>query len=358
LQVLPGVQAIGGTNALPLKSDSPDGTFAILNPQQLLPAQRDLIDRSAQIYFGKADPAFMTEFTTFIKNLFHGQAHTGTADYVVASEGYFQTLGIPLLNGRLFNSADGPNSPHVALISESVAQQKWPDQNPIGHTIEFGNMDGDLRLLTIVGIVGEVRAHSLESAPRPTIYVNYRQRPRITSEFNIVLRFNSDPAAILAAAHRTLRQLDPTVAPRFNTFTQIYSESLNSRVFNLMLVGIFALAALLLAMAGIFGVLAYSVARRTREIGVRIALGATTDNVLKMVLGQGLLTTVIGTGIGLIGSFLLSRTMRSLLFEVSPGDPVTLVGIALLIILVAMLASYIPARRATRVDPTVALRYE
>ena len=359
LQTLPGVQSVGGTNVLPLKSDdSADGTFVIVNPQQLSSAQRELIDRSAHVSLEKPDPAFLKDLTRFMDDIFRDQAHTGTADYVVASEGYFQTLGIPLLKGRLFNEADGPDAPHVAVISESVARQHWPNQDPLGHTIEFGNMDSDLRLLTVVGVVKEVRKHSLEAAPRPSIYVNYRQRLRAVSDFDIVLRTNSDPAAIFPAVRGVLTQLDPTVPPRLNTFTQVFSESLTSRRFNLLLVGVFALAALLLAIAGVYGVLAYSVAQRTREIGVRIALGATPGNILKMVLGQGLVTVAIGTAIGLVGSFLLTRTMRSLLFEVSPNDPLTVVGVALLLMLVAMLASYIPARRATRVDPMVALRYE
>lgn len=359
LQALPGVQAVGGTNVLPLKSpDSADGTFAILNPQQLTAAQRDLIDRSAKISVTNPDPAFMNDLTKFLEELFRNQAQTGNADYVVASEGYFQALGIPLLNGRLFNAGDGPEAPHVAVIAESVARQKWLDQDPIGQTIEFGNIDGDLRLLTIVGVVGEVRKHSLEVPARPTIYVNYRQRPRTANQFDIVLRSNSDPAALFTSVRNVLSQLDPTVPARLNSFAQVFSGSLTSRRFNLLLVGVFALAALLLAIAGVYGVLAYSVAQRTREIGVRIALGATPGNILKMVLGQGLVTVAIGTAIGLVGSFLLTRTMRSLLFEVSPNDPLTVVGVALLLMLVAMLASYVPARRATRVDPMVALRYE
>jgi len=143
-----------------------------------------------------------------------------------------------------------------------------------------------------------------------------------------------------------------------STFSQVFSESLNNRRFNFLLVGVFALAALVLAMAGVFGVLAYSVAQRTREIGVRVALGATPGGILKMVLGQGLVTVAIGMAIGLAGALLLTRTMRSMLFEVSPNDPVTMVVIALLLLFIALLASYIPARRATRVDPMIALRYE
>jgi putative ABC transport system permease protein len=356
---LPGVEAVGGTNVLPLKEpDSPDGTFVVVNPQQFSPKQRELMERSTQTSINKSDPAFLADLTKFAEDLFSNKAQAGNADYVVASEGYFEALRIPLLRGRLFSDSDGPTAPHTAVISEGVARQKWPGQDPIGQTVEFGNMDGDLRLLTIVGVVGEVRKHSLETAPRPTIYVNYRQRPRRTQQFDVVLRTSSDPAAVTSSVRRVLTQLDPTVPARMSTFSQVFSESLNNRRFNLTLVGVFALAALVLAMVGVFGVLAYSVAQRTQEIGVRIALGATPGGILKMVLGQGLLTVAIGLIVGLAGSLLLTRTMRSMLFEISPNDPITIVGIALLLLLIAMLASYIPARRATRVDPMIALRYE
>jgi putative ABC transport system permease protein len=359
LQALPGVRSVGGTNVLPLKStDSADGTFALLNPQQITAAQRELIERSAHVSLDQPDPAFISDLVKFIEELFANKTRTGNADYVVASEGYFEALGIPLLKGRLFTQGDGPNAPHAAIISESVARERWPNEDPLGQTIEFGNMDGDLRLLTIVGVVGEVRKHSLESAPRPTVYVNYRQRSRSAEQFDIVMRTDADPEMIYPAARRVLAQLDPSVPATLSSFTQVFSQSLNNRRFNLLLVGVFALAALLLAMAGVFGVLAYSVAQRTREIGVRIALGATPVAILKMVLWQGLFTVVIGMAIGLATSFLLTRTMRSLLFEISPNDPVTIGAIALLVIVVAAVASYIPARRATRVDPMVALRYE
>ncbi|MCA1575832.1 MAG: ABC transporter permease [Acidobacteria bacterium] len=359
LRSLPGVEAVGGTNVLPLKSsDSPDGTFAKINPQQLSPAQRELLERSANVMNDNPDPVFISDLTKFMEDLFRDKTRTGNADYVIASEGYFETVRIPLRRGRWFSESDGPAAPHVAVISEAVAQQSWPNQDPLGQTIEFGNMDGDLRLLTIVGVVGDVRKHGLEKQPRPTVYVNYRQRPRSANQFDLVLRTSADPTAVFSAARGVLNEIDHTVPPRLNTFAQVFSESVNTRRFNLLLVGVFALTALLLAIAGVFGVLAYSVAQRTREIGVRIALGATPRAILRMVLAQGLLTIAIGTAIGLAGSFALTRTMRSLLFEVSPNDPLTIAGVALLLVLIAALASYIPARRATRVDPTVALRYE
>ena len=359
LRSLPGVEAVGGTNILPLKSsDSPDGTFAKINPQQLSATQRGLIDRSVQASNDNPDPVFIGDLTKFMEDLFRDKNRTGVADYVVASEGYFETVRIPLRSGRWFSESDGPDAPHVAVISEAVAQQNWPNQDPLGQTIEFGNMDGDLRLLTIVGVVGDVRKHGLEKQPRPTVYVNYRQRARSVGQFDIVMRTSADPATVFGAARNVLGQIDPTVPARLNTFAEVFSESVNTRGFNLLLVGVFAVTALLLAIAGVYGVLAYAVAQRTREIGVRIALGATPRAILKMVLAQGLLTIAIGTAIGLAGSFLLTRTMRSLLFEVSPNDPLTIAGVVLLLVFIAALASYIPARRATRVDPTVALRYE
>ena len=334
LRLVPGVREVGGANGLPLTTGLADGTYVLMSPQEKLPRMEDL------------------------ERLFHDSTRTGDADYGVASEGYFHSLGIPLLRGRLFDDRDTMDAPHVALISQSLAREKWPNMDPLGRTIEFGNMDGDLRLLTVVGVVGDVREDSLEATPRPTIYVDYRQRPQATGRFTLVLRTTAQPAVIIPAAREIVRGLDPNVPPSFNTFTEVFSSSLKTRRFNLTLVGVFAATALLLAVAGIYGVMAYSVARRTHEMGVRIALGASAPDVLRLVLSQGMLTTVVGVAVGIAGSFVLTRAMQSLLFGVSATDPVTLAGVALLLGFAALLASYIPARRATKVDPMVALRYE
>jgi ABC-type antimicrobial peptide transport system permease subunit len=219
-------------------------------------------------------------------------------------------------------------------------------------------MDGDLRPLTVVGVVGDVRESSLEVPPSPTIYVSYRQRPQSADDFTVVIRTTANPDAVMSEARGILRDLDPTIAPRFRTFSQIFSDATGSRRFSLTLAAVFAVTALLLAMAGIYGVMAYSVTRRTREIGVRMALGAERAVVLRMVLGQGLFITLVGVVVGMAGSLALTRTMKSMLFGITATDPITLAAVAILLTSVALAACYIPARRATRVDPMVALRYE
>jgi ABC-type antimicrobial peptide transport system permease subunit len=206
--------------------------------------------------------------------------------------------------------------------------------------------------------VGDVREKSVEAPPRPTIYVNYRQRPQATRSFTVVLRTGADVSSVTSAARGILRDFDPNVPPQFSTLPQIFSAAFETRRFSLILVGIFAGTALLLATAGIYSVTAYAVARRTREIGVRMALGATGSEILRMILRDGVFTTAIGVTLGIAGSLFVTRAMESLLFGVSPTDPVTFAGITSVLVLVTLTACWIPARRAMRVDPLVALRYE
>ena len=331
---VPGVESVGVANELPLNEGLSDGTFLVMNPGETLK------DSDA---FGK---------------LAHDPTRSGEADYAVASEGYFRTLGIPLIRGRLFDDRDGMNAPHVAVVSQSLVTEKWPKENPLGKTIEFGNMDGDLRLMTIVGVVGDVRETSLEELPLPTVYVNYRQRPQVASDPYFVIRTSSTPANTFAAARAITRDLAPDAPPRFTTVSQIFSNSLSTQHFNLILIGAFAGTALLLAMAGIYGVMAYTVEQRTREFGVRMALGAQPTDVLSLVLRQGIITIGIGVMAGIFGAMALTRLMQSMLYHTSTTDPITFAGVAVLLTFVALLASYLPARRATRVDPVIALRYE
>jgi predicted permease len=288
--------------------------------------------------------------------LFQQKERMGNADFCVATDGYFQMLEIPLIRGRIFDARDTANAPHVAVITESLARDRWPNRDPIGQTIEFGNMDGDLRLLTIVGIVGDTHEYGLEAPPRPTVYVNLFQRPR--AAMTVTMLSDADTASVTSAARGVLQNLNPEIPARFRMFSQVYIASLGSRRFNVILVGFFGITALLLATAGVFGVMAYSVSRRTREIGVRVALGASSGETLRMILGQGLRTISIGVVIGIAGSLFLTRAVESLLFGVTATDPLTFSSVTLLLVGAALLASYIPARRATKVDPMVALRHE
>jgi predicted permease len=335
LRQIPGVREVGGAGTLPLTEGLSDGTYVMMAP-------------------GDQPPRSIEDLEVW----FHNLTRTGHADYCPASEGYFRALGIPLLRGRLFDDSDTMDAPHVAVISQALAREKWLGQDPIGQGIEFGNMDGDFRPLTVVGVVGDVHEDSLEKPSGPIVYTNYRQRPGATNRFSAVMRTAIDPSTVISAARGIVHGLDPNVPPMFGTLTEISMLSLKSRRFNLLLLGAFAATALLLAVAGLYGVMAYSVARRTGELGTRIALGATPGNILRLVLRQGLVTALIGVAVGIGGAFVLTRTLRSFLFGLSPSDPVTFAAVALLLVFVALLACYFPARRASEVDPIEALRYE
>ena len=335
LEQIPGVRKVGATSGLPMDLDGglPDGNFLLMTQAEMPKTMQELLG-----------------------GLFRQKARIGNADFCVATRGFFQVLAIPLIRGRLFDERDGPDSPHVAVISQSLARSRWPGQDPIGHTIEFGNMDGDFRLLTIVGIVGDTHEYGLDAPPRPTVYVNLFQRPR--PAISLALLSDADSGSVASAARGILQELDPEIPARFRTLSDVYSASLGSRRFNVILVGFFAVTALLLATAGVFGVMAYSVSRRTREIGVRIALGAAAGDVLRMIVGQELRPILIGVAIGIAGALALTRTVESMLFGVTATDPLTFGGVTLLLVGAALVACYVPARRVTKIDPTVALRYE
>jgi ABC-type antimicrobial peptide transport system permease subunit len=219
-------------------------------------------------------------------------------------------------------------------------------------------MDGNVHLLNIVGIVGDVRDNGLDRDPRPTVYTNYFQRPAATSEFSIVARAHGDVSSLTSAMRREARALNPEMPTKFETIEQIVSASFDNRRFSMVMLGIFAGSALLLAMVGLYGVMAYITAQRTQEIGIRMALGAQRVDMLRMIFRQSFTLVLAGVAVGILASIALTRLLGTMLYGVPATDVVTYGSVIGLLIAAAALASYLPARRAMKVDPMVALRYE
>ncbi len=278
-------------------------------------------------------------------------------DFRRASTDYFQTLGIPLLKGRTLTEADVANSTGAVVINEALAKRFWPGEDPLGKHLRTGPSSDQAPWQTVVGVVGNIRHLTLELEPRPELYYHTNSNPPTGPVF--VIRTKGDPHNVIAAARAQVRQLDRNLpVANVSTMEQLVAQSLVQRRFAMLLFGIFAGLALVLAGVGIYGVVSYSVAQRTQEIGVRMALGAARSDVLRLVLGQGMKLALLGVTIGLGLAVALTRLMQNLLFGVRATDPLTFGLIALLLASVALLACYIPARRATKVDPLVALRYE
>ncbi len=336
VRAIPGVESAGVAGALPVADADGfnDGTFLILN--------------------GHPAPTNFDEWSRMAQNV----KQTGQADRAVASAGFFRATGIPLIQGRMFDAQDGPDAPNVALISQNLAREKWPNQNPVGQVIDFSNMDGILKPLTIIGIVGDVRAGGLDQPMSPMVYVDYRQRGMGNGSPAIVLRTALPSGAIVPPARGIFHQLDPDIPVEFSTYAEALGGWTAQKRFLFLLAGVFAAVALTLAAVGLYGLLSYAVTRRTQEIGVRVALGAQGSDVLRLIVGEGARLALIGVAIGIAASLAVTRLMSSLLFGIKATDPLTFAAVAVLLFLVALFASYVPARRAMRVDPIVALRYE
>jgi predicted permease len=279
------------------------------------------------------------------------------ADVRVINGHYFEAMQIPLREGRYFNESDTKSSPAVGIVDEYMAKQLWPNQSAVGKRLHNGGITDKDPWITVVGVVGRIKQYTLDSDSRIAIY--YPQTQFVTSEMNVVVRTSGNPAALYSAARNQIQSVDRDL-PILHVVTmeQRVQESLARRRFAMWLLSLFAGLAVALAIIGIYGVVSYVVNQGTREIGIRLALGATPRAILQLVIGRGMALAIPGVVIGLFGSLIFTRTMRGLLFGVSPMDPLTFVAIPLLLVAVALLASYIPAQRATRVDPTVSLRSE
>jgi putative ABC transport system permease protein len=321
IDALPGVQAAGATAVLPLTELGGSGTTTV--DTQAVPLDQ----------------------------------RTPEADWRPITPGYFEAMQIPLLSGRYFSESDIDTAAPVAIVDDTFARAYWPNESPIGKRVHLGGMRSTAPWMTIVGVVGHVHYRALEAPSRVEIYWPEDQRPYNT--MSLAIRTGQDPLALMQAVKDQVQAVDPDQPVyQVRTISQLKSEWVSRRFLTLLLVGLFAVFALVLAAIGIFGVMAHSVTPRTHEIGIRLALGANPRDVMRMILGQGAALTGIGLTIGVIASVALTRLMSAILYGVSAYDPVTFVGVALVLIIVALVACYVPARRAMRVDPMVALRYE
>jgi predicted permease len=279
------------------------------------------------------------------------------ADSRTASVGYFETMNVPLLRGRFFTEQDSKDSMQVAIVDEKMVRAYWPNTDPIGKRLKFGGENSKAPWMTVVGVVANVKQYALDIDSRVALYIPHLQSPDNT--MYAVARTTVDPLSVAAAITREARSIDPNT-PVFDvkTMDQLLSESLARRRFSMLALGLFALVAMALAAVGIYGVISYAVAQRTRGIGVRIALGAQTRDVLNLVLRQGMSLALVGGGLGLFAAFALTRVMSGLLFGVSATDSLTFIVITLSLMAVALVACIVPARRAAKVDPMIALRFE
>ena len=279
-------------------------------------------------------------------------------DFYVASPGYREAMNIPLIQGRFFQSADQEKTQKVAVVSETFARKFWPDQDPVGKRVRMESSPEEQNpWYTVIGVVSDVKQRGLDAGRTMQMYFPFTQFDSFA--LNLLVRTASDPTSVASAVQKEIRAMDKDQAAfDIAPMNQVLSNSISLKTFAMILLAVFALLALILSAVGIYGVISYSVAQRTHEIGIRMALGAEQGDVLKMVVKRGVLLALIGILIGVTAALVITRLMTSFLFEVSPTDPVTFVTIGILLTAVAILASYFPARRASKVDPMIALRYE
>jgi predicted permease len=321
LRAVPGVTAVGGVNALPLGGDGANGAF----------------------------------WDGSVTDTMHAPPPIGYAEFRVATADYFKAAGIKLVAGRAFDERDRSDGDQVAVISATAARATWGDADPIGKRIQYGNMDGDAHALTIVGVVGDVRERRLDHAPSGTVYVNLAQRPLTASEFSLVVRSSLPLAAIAPTLRKIVDAQAGDIPHALAPLSELRTSALADRKLGLVLLGAFATVAFALAVGGLYGLMAFAVGQREHEFALRQALGATREQVARLVLGSGLAIGAAGVAAGIALAIASARVVGSQLYGVAATDPVTLVGVAILLLGTILVACFVPARRASAIAPREAL---
>jgi putative ABC transport system permease protein len=302
---------------------------------------------------------FTEEWAVTVESVANAGAQTQSIDTRTVSADYFTTMQIPIVGGQVFSAEDGAQSPPVVMVNRAMVNRYWPNQDPLGKRIKIGNADSKSPWFTVKGVVKDSAQSALDEGIKPEIYFSLGQLAGHYRRMNLAVRTSVDPKSTLAAIQSAIREVDKDQPVyQVQTIEELIRDSVSTRRFALTILIFFAGLALVLAVSGIYGVISYSVTQRTQEIGIRMALGAEGRDVLRLVLGQFMRLTAVGVVLGLIGAYALTRLMTSLLFGVTPTDVTTFVLVSVVLALVALVACLIPARRATRVDPLVALRYE
>ncbi len=312
---MPGVETVGGINPLPLSGQQSLNSYSVADSPQ----------------------------------------NIRSASYFSTMPGYFETMQIRLLEGRFFNEHDDDEYTTIAIIDKNFADENWPGQDPIGRKIILSANSKRPKMVDVVGVVDHVKMESVRDDIRPQVYVPYAANS--LDGMTLTIRTKGNSPSLANMAKNEIESIpDSRAVSAIKTMDEYVSDAMADTSFALFLLGILAGVALVLCSVGLYGVIAYSVNQRVAEIGIRTALGAQPSDILKMIIGKGLILTLIGVALGVAGSFFVTRLMAGLLFQVKPTDPVTFVGVSALLLMIGLVACYIPARRATKVDPMVALR--
>jgi predicted permease len=357
------------SNVLTMRLSAPQATYE--TPEQVVQFYERLLDRVRQVPGVRVAGAVRSlplgstigDFGVRVEGYVPPPGANAKGDWQIATDGYLEAIGERLIRGRSFQASDTATSQLVALINEEMGRRYWPGQDPVGRRFKIGGGDANRPWITVVGIVGDVRHNGITDVVKEKFYVPHRQwhvsLGNAIRSMTLVIKTAQDPAAIAGAVRQQVRAIDPNMpVAEIRTMSDVVDATLSTPRFTGVLLGTFAALALILSAIGIYGVLSYLVSRRAREIGIRVAIGASRAEIVRLVLRNGVSLALAGVAVGVAGAAWAAELMRGLLHDVRPGDPLTFIAVGVLLSLVAALASFVPAWRAAQVDPVIVLKGE